>query len=70
MSKYALVSVKIKSENAPDWGIGKGVISSVKVKLDDDDTIAAIQLNQVGEDLLKNNVHYTFDEITKEEYEK
>ena len=45
MAQYGKFILKIRSEKAPDWGIGKGVIASFVAKLDDDDQTAAIQID-------------------------
>lgn len=68
MAQYAKIFVKANSDKAPDWGIGKGIIASQYIKLDDDEQVAAMQLIKAGERLMEENVHYGFEKISEEEW--
>ena len=65
-----LFTVKFISDKAPDFGIGKGVITSQLVKLDDDDQVAAMQMVNMGEKLIKDNIKVNIEKITQEDWDK
>ena len=68
MAQYAKIFVKLNSDKAPDWGLGKGIVASQLVKLDDDEQVAAMQLINGGERLMEDNIHYEFEKISEDEW--
>lgn len=70
MSQYAKITLKLKNDNTPDWGIGKGVIASFIGKLDDDNTIAAMQINKLKDDIVYDNIEVIAEPVTEEEYKE
>lgn len=70
MAQYTKIILKMKSGNAPDWGIGKGVIASFIGKLEDNNGIAAMQINSLKDDIIHNNIEVIAEPTTEEEYNK
>ena len=68
MAQYGKFILKIRSEKAPDWGIGKGVIASFVAKLDDDDQTAAIQIMNLKDDIVAEHIEVISEPISEDEY--
>ena len=70
MAQYVKIILKVKSDDAPDWGNGQGVLASFIGKLQDDDTIAGMQINQLKEDIIYENVEAIAEPSTEKEFNK
>lgn len=68
MAQYAKIILKIKDDDAPDWGIGRGVIASFVGKLKDDNTIAAMQINKLKDDIIYDNIEVIAEPATKDDF--
>lgn len=66
MKKYKII-LSIKSENPdlPDWGLGKGVLSSQEAEYKDDisNIHLNMSLNDIAENLIKETINIKFEEI-------
>ena len=68
MAQYAKVMLRTRSKEAPDFGIGQGVIASVLVRLSDDDLRAGIQMNEVWQRMVDENLMMDAESITEKEW--
>lgn len=69
MAQYATVILRTKSKKAPDFGLGQGVIASKLVKLSDDDTMAAVQMNEVWSDMVEENFKMDYKPATEKDWD-
>ena len=72
MGQYVEFKLMINSdsEDVPDFGLGKGVLVTQRVVLDDDDHTAAYQIIKISERLREENIKVITVPITEEEYNK
>lgn len=68
MAQYGKFTIKVRSEKAPDWGIGKGVIASFVAKLDDDNQTAAMQILKLKDEIIEQYMEVISEPATEEEY--
>jgi hypothetical protein len=68
MAQYATVILRTKSEKAPDFGLGQGIIATKSVRLSDNDIMAGIQMNEVWEEMVEENFKMDYKPATEEDW--